>query len=90
MCADITVLHQIPKSYSKKRRAEMANTPCTVKPDCDNVAKAVLDALNGVAYADDACVTRLYVSKVWTENRDAVLVALCEWGKEDECKIQDR
>ena len=36
--------------------------PCK-KPDIDNIAKAVLDALNGVAYGDDNQVTALEVSK---------------------------
>lgn len=33
------------------------------KPDADNVAKLVLDALNGLAWADDAQVTGLHVTK---------------------------
>lgn len=33
------------------------------KPDADNLAKAVLDALNGVAYDDDSQVCHLTVSK---------------------------
>lgn len=35
----------------------------TVKPDADNVAKLVLDALNGVAFVDDAQITELIVVK---------------------------
>lgn len=34
-----------------------------VKPDADNIAKLVLDALNGVAFRDDACVVGLQVKK---------------------------
>ena len=37
--------------------------PYTKKPDIDNVSKAVLDALNGVAYDDDAQVYDLRVQK---------------------------
>lgn len=33
------------------------------KPDCDNVAKAVLDALTGVAWLDDSQVVKLTVGK---------------------------
>lgn len=33
--------------------------PDLMKPDADNIAKVVLDALNGVAFADDAQVTEL-------------------------------
>ena len=33
------------------------------KPDADNIAKLVLDALNGVAYHDDSQVSALLVVK---------------------------
>ena len=39
------------------------SAPHTSKPDCDNVAKAVMDALNGVAFVDDAQVSQLTVKK---------------------------
>lgn len=48
----------IPKSESKAMRKQMQDgqlVPC-VKPDLDNIVKIVLDALNGVAYKDDALV----------------------------------
>lgn len=38
--------------------------PFTEKPDADNIAKAVLDGLNGVAFEDDAQVIDLEVRKV--------------------------
>lgn len=50
-----------------------------VKPDTDNIAKLVLDALNGYAYEDDAQVVWLLVSKHWRkrdqEERMRVLVS---------------
>lgn len=33
------------------------------RPDLDNIAKAVLDGLSGVAYADDAQVVELHVRR---------------------------
>lgn len=36
-----------------------------VRPDIDKLARAVLDALTGVAYRDDACVVMLMASKVY-------------------------
>ncbi|MFR6633416.1 MAG: RusA family crossover junction endodeoxyribonuclease [Atopobiaceae bacterium] len=48
----------------KKRPKRVVREPYTVKPDADNVAKQVLDALNGLAYADDAAVTELVVMKM--------------------------
>jgi Holliday junction resolvase RusA-like endonuclease len=35
------------------------------RPDLDNVVKLVLDALNGVAYADDSQVLRFTADRVW-------------------------
>lgn len=49
----------LPKSRPKRVEIE----PDTFKPDADNVAKLVCDALNGVAWRDDAQVTRLNVVK---------------------------
>jgi Holliday junction resolvase RusA-like endonuclease len=34
----------------------------TKKPDADNIAKVILDALNGIAYRDDTQVVDLTVS----------------------------
>lgn len=39
----------------------------TKAPDCDNIAKIVLDALNGLAFHDDSQVTMLLVMKVYSE-----------------------
>lgn len=37
----------------------------TKKPDADNIAKVILDALNGVAWDDDKQVVNLTVNKRW-------------------------
>lgn len=39
-------------------------SPC-IKPDVDKLARALLDALTGLAYVDDEQVTRLVVMKVY-------------------------
>lgn len=55
----------VPASYSKKRKEDCltgVERP-TKKPDVDNVAKAYLDAMNGVVYKDDAQIVYLTVSK---------------------------
>jgi Holliday junction resolvase RusA-like endonuclease len=54
-----------PKSWSKKKTAEHLSRPHTQKPDGDNIAKAIKDALNGTAYHDDAQVSDLHVRKLW-------------------------
>lgn len=59
----------VPSSASKKKQAEMlrqSQRP-TKKPDADNIAKVICDALNGVAYVDDTQVVQLIVTKRWTE-----------------------
>lgn len=60
----------IPKSFSKKIRLKIATGEYnhTKKPDVDNMAKAVLDALNGVAYTDDSLITHLTVGKHYSNN----------------------
>lgn len=57
----------MPKSWSKRKRAEMAGQFCATKPDTDNVAKAVKDAANGVVFHDDAQVAFLKSTKRWAE-----------------------
>lgn len=63
--AEIVGIFPIPKSESKVRQAAMQDGDIhyTKKIDCDNMAKTVLDALNGIAYDDDAQVFKLEVSK---------------------------
>lgn len=53
------------KSWSKRKTAEHLNRPHTQRPDLDNCAKAVLDALNRIAWADDGQVAEISVRKVW-------------------------
>ena len=67
--AEISCYYQIPKGDSKaKRKAKVAGEiPATGKPDLDNVAKAVLDSLNGLAFEDDAQVISLLVTKRYAE-----------------------
>lgn len=60
VAVEITYRRPLPESRPKAVESE----PDTFKPDLDNVAKAVLDALNGVAYEDDRQVTALTVRKL--------------------------
>lgn len=57
---EIAYRRVLPKSRPKKFESE----PDLFKPDVDNVAKAVLDALNGVAFEDDKDVVSLKVEKL--------------------------
>jgi len=54
-----------PRPASKTRkRGDNPRLPKTSKPDCDNLAKTVMDALNGIAYRDDSQVWNLTVEKI--------------------------
>ena len=84
--ANIVAVYPVPRSWSKTKREEAINDWVLpmVKPDLDNVAKAVLDALNGIAYIDDAAVTDLTISKRYGE-RPCVVVRLI--GCEQEANV---
>lgn len=74
----ITANYEPPKSTSKKNRNLMIfgeMKPCK-KPDIDNIAKVVLDALNGLAYKDDTQVCSLTVLKKYAEH-EGVNVHIC-------------
>ena len=55
----------VPKSYSKKRiEACLSGSELpTKKPDWDNVAKSVADAMNGVIYLDDSQIVQATITK---------------------------
>ena len=55
----IVTMRPMPKSRPKR----IVTEPDVYKPDADNIAKLVLDALNGIAWSDDTQVTGLYVFK---------------------------
>ena len=67
----ITVHQAIPKSWSKKKQAQAMQgeiVPLSRNGDIDNIAKSIMDALNGFAYEDDCQVVRLEISKQYGEN----------------------
>lgn len=61
---------------AKGLRAD-APTRKASKPDADKCARALLDALTGIAFADDAQVAELQVRKLWGESAGAA-VAITE------------
>ncbi len=66
---EITLCLKIPKGTSKKAIQAMleGKTRHMKKPDVDNVAKCILDALNKLAYNDDGQICELEVKK-WYSN----------------------
>lgn len=63
-------------AYFKKSKSNKMHSP-TIKPDTDNIAKIVCDALNGVAYHDDKQITCLTVDKAWADD-ERILVRIEE------------
>jgi len=61
---NILAVFQMPQSWPKKKKAELAGKPHRQKPDWDNIGKAVSDALWG----DDSVLYDVTVKKVWEGN----------------------
>ena len=55
------------KSEPKYRKA-LGSAPCHTKPDLDNLAKFMLDSLEGRFYLNDSQVSELVLSKSWSSN----------------------
>lgn len=53
----IVAVYLWPKTTTKARRNAVDGGWKITKPDCDNITKIVKDALNTIAYADDAQVS---------------------------------
>lgn len=67
VAVDVVATFAIPKSWSKKKSAAHMGEPHCQKPDGDNILKAVKDALNRIAWADDGQVYDARVTKVWSD-----------------------
>ena len=68
---EIDAFFNVPKSYSKKKKNELYGRPNIAhNGDIDNVAKSILDGLNGVAWDDDTIVYDLHIRKyyTWSDN----------------------
>ena len=74
---NITAYFLVPKNTSKKQEENMLNNAIspTKKPDIDNIAKIILDALNKLAFKDDNQITKLEIEKKYgTEEKIFVKV----------------
>ena len=60
----VVFLFKRPKSHTKKQREDSRHAQ---KPDVDNLVKAVCDALNEIAWHDDAQVFCLTAVKEWAD-----------------------
>lgn len=74
---EIYAYFKIPKSISNKKRLLMIAHKIrpTKKPDFDNIAKIVGDALNGIAYLDDKQIVDGKITK-WYSDQPRIEVYL--------------
>jgi len=65
----VRVFRPIPKSMSKKKRLLISYDGIrpTTKPDADNYLKLVCDALNGLAWHDDAQIVDERCEKLYSD-----------------------
>ena len=80
VCVVLRFNFEHPQSWSERRKKQRAWH--TSKPDLDNLVKAVLDALNGVAYTDDKLVVRVDARKIWSTS-DSVSVTVEELSESE-------
>ena len=64
----IFIYKDTPKGYSMKRKdlAEQAELRPITRPDADNYAKLVMDAMNGIFFVDDSQVVTLITGKYYS------------------------
>ena len=65
----IKAMLPVPKSFSRveHQKAVLGRRRPESKPDADNVAKTICDAMNGVVFADDKQIAYLSVGKFYAE-----------------------
>ena len=78
----IELYFNVPKSYTQGKRLSAKHN--IIKPtgrnfgDADNIAKSITDAVKGICWLDDSQITRLIVSKRFTDTGDKAKVWICE------------
>ena len=65
---------EVPKSYSKKERAEaLAGNLRPNKAGIDNFIKSVLDGLNKVAFLDDRYIYSITAEKIFAKESETIV-----------------
>ena len=71
---EVEFFFKMPDSWSKKKRIEMYDKPCTKRPDIDNCIKSIQDGLNGIAFTDDSQITDLgHCIKRWATQEYTII-----------------
>ena len=82
----VTAYYPIPARATKNDREAMlpGKRRPIVKPDYDNIAKLVSDALNGIAFDDDKCIVDAMQRKFYsTDSRTVVTIREAGKGNEE-------
>lgn len=68
----------IPSSFSgiKKRQMNNGVIAHSKKPDLDNLAKFVLDCLNGILFKDDSQICEIRMRKIYSNNPGTLIMAI--------------
>jgi Holliday junction resolvase RusA-like endonuclease len=70
---NIVATFEMPMSWPMKRRLATDGAWCSKRPDSDNITKVICDALNKIAYHDDAAVVCSLVEKRWGQDSSVVV-----------------
>lgn len=73
---DLKFYFKKPKDFEKRK-----SKYCTKRPDLDNLEKAVLDALNEVAFDDDAQIVEVHKIKDYGD-KNLIFIEIEELEKE--------
>lgn len=75
LALDMIFLMPIPESSSGIKKKQMANglIAHTKKPDLDNLAKFILDAMNNLVFKDDSQVIEIRMKKIYSSKPGTVV-----------------
>jgi len=81
----ISSVFLVPKSWPKRRQKEAMGRYHVVRPDIDNLVKAVADGLNGVLLEDDRQIAVVEARKTYgPQPMTTVIVEELEWWRDYE------
>ena len=66
---DVLFLIPMPKSWSKKKKEQMNGLPCKVRPDTDNLMKAIKDTF----CKEDSHIWREIAEKRWAYTGSVII-----------------
>lgn len=83
ICIYLTFILPRPKSITKKR-GDNPRVWCAKKPDFDNLAKSVTDALTGILWRDDSQLVSVHIHKMIANAKESPCVGVTVLQAADE------